>query len=113
MSIPPEQLPRLGRYDCLVCVSRWPDRREFAAYPRTLRDRLPRIALPLFEGDADVPLDIQAAFEQVCEDGSYMVRVSDDEARVPRLPPADQHGANQRWAACKPARTDLFPPAAS
>lgn len=110
LSIPAAQLPRLGRYDYLVCVSRWPDRKQFATYPRTIRDRLPRIALPLAEGDPDVPLDIQAAFEQVYEDGSYMLRVRYDQPCHPPLSPEDQQWASERWAGYRAARTDLFPP---
>jgi eukaryotic-like serine/threonine-protein kinase len=40
-----------------------------------LRDRLPKINIPLVEPDPDVPLDIQAAVEQVYLEGRYMRRL--------------------------------------
>ena len=86
-------------YDYLVCISRWPWRNRFELYPRRLRERLPRIKIPLADPDPDVPLDIQAAFEQVSWDGRYIWRVRYDEPCEPPLAPADQQWANEHWAA--------------
>jgi Protein of unknown function (DUF4058) len=96
-------------YDYLVCVSRWPKRRRFELYPCQLRDHLPCIGVPLAEPDPDVSLDIQAALEQVYDDGSYMLRVLYDEPCIPPLPPADQEWATGRWLAYKAAHPELFP----
>jgi hypothetical protein len=102
-----------GNYAFLACVSRWPRRKVFEVYLRGLRDRLPRIRVPLAEPDADVPLDIQAALEQVYEDGDYMLRVRYHNPCEPPLEAADQQWASERWAAYRAAHPELFPPAPS
>jgi Protein of unknown function (DUF4058) len=79
LSIPNWRGEVVQPYDYLVCVSRWPWRNRFELYPRRLRERLPRIKIPLVDPDPDVPLDIQAAFEQVSWDGRYIRRVRYDE----------------------------------
>jgi hypothetical protein len=109
LSVPRWCVRALGAYDYLVCVSRWPRRNRFEVYPRRLRDRLPRIKVPLVEPDPDVPLDIQAALEQVYAEGSFMLRVRYDDRCVPPLKAADQQWANECWAAYRAARPDLFP----
>lgn len=71
LAIPDWRLQELRPYDSLCCVSRWPHRNRYELYPRKLRERLPRLNIPLEEGDPDVVLDLQAAFEQVYIDGRY------------------------------------------
>lgn len=44
---------------------------DFLLYPRTVRDRLPRIPVPLAIGDRDAVLDLQAVFAQCYEDGAF------------------------------------------
>jgi hypothetical protein len=100
-----------GPYDYLVSVNRWPKRARFELYPCRLRERLPSIHIPLAEPDPDVPLDLQAALEQVYEDGDYMLRVLYDKPCIPALDPEDQQWADERWAAYQAAHPDLFPPA--
>jgi hypothetical protein len=100
----------LQPYDYLACVNRWPRRNRFVLYPRGLRDRLPRIGVPLAEPDPDVPLDIQAALEQVWWEGRYLRRVRYDSPCEPRLPPAEQHWASTCWQTYRAAHPDLFPP---
>jgi hypothetical protein len=108
LSIPKWRAQAVQPYDYLVCVSRWPWRNRFELYPRRLRERLPRIKVPLSDPDIDVPLDIQAAFEQVSWDGRYIRRVRYEEPCEPSLGPADQQWANEHWAAYRAARADLF-----
>ena len=63
--------------DYLVCVNRASGLRDvFELYPRRLRDRLPRIGIPLAEDDADVWLDLPAVLAQTYEAGSYAGRSS-------------------------------------
>jgi hypothetical protein len=100
----------LAPYDALICVSRWPHRNRFELYPRRLRERLPRIRLPLAEPDADVTLDVQAALEQVYAEGRYMRRVRYGDPCEPPLEAADQQWANERWAAYRAAHPEWFPP---
>jgi hypothetical protein len=54
----------------LVSVSRKkPPRRE--VYTTIVRSRLPRVAVPLANGDPDVTLDLQAAFTRCWDEGPY------------------------------------------
>jgi len=99
LAVPESAANREGAFDYLVSVSRWTDRRHFTLYPRTLRQRLPRIKIPLVEADAFVPLDVQAALEQVYHEGRYAWRVRYEEGCVPPLGAADQHWADERWQA--------------
>jgi hypothetical protein len=113
MSVPEWRIQAEPSINYLVCINRWPNRKRFELYPSRLREPLPCIRLPLTEPDADVPLDIRAALEQVYDDGSYMLRVRYDDPCVPALQEADQRWANECWAAYRAARPDLFPAAAS
>lgn len=55
----------------LVSIIRAGRRDQAEVYPITLRQRLPRIAIPLAEPDPDVVLDLQAVFEQCYENAAY------------------------------------------
>jgi Protein of unknown function (DUF4058) len=67
---------RAGRYDSLTCVNRAAGQRDlYELYPRRLRDRLPRIRIPLADGDGDVVLDIQAVVAQAYDAGAYRDRI--------------------------------------
>jgi hypothetical protein len=111
LSVPEVHVRARATYDYLMCVSRWPNRKRFELYPCRLRDRLPHLQLPLADPDPDVSLDVQAALEQAYDDGSYMLRVRYDEPCEPPLESADQAWANERWAAYRTTRPDLFPEA--
>jgi len=77
-------------YHYLVCVSRWPARKRFELCPRKVEQNLPRIKVPLAAPDPDVPLDIQAALEQVYLDGRYLKRLQYDEPCEPPLSTEEQ-----------------------
>jgi hypothetical protein len=53
----------------VVVTRKRPPQHEF--YERTMRDRLPRVAVPLGKGDPDVTLDLQAAFNRCWDEGPY------------------------------------------
>jgi hypothetical protein len=93
----PESVARLhGPYDYLACVNRARDERDqYDLYPRTIRQRLPRVRIPLGTPDADVALDIQAALARAYENGAYDDRIDYAKACRPRLRPIDQAWANQ------------------
>ncbi len=57
------------RYRVNVRRAAQPDRRE--VYPIPLAQRLPRVALPLREPDADVTVDLSAIFAQCYDNGGY------------------------------------------
>lgn len=72
LSLPPGGRRMLRPHDYLVCVNPAPPNRgKYRLYPRSLRDRLPRIGVPLAGSDPDVPLDVQAAVAQVYDAGRY------------------------------------------
>jgi hypothetical protein len=109
VAIPEWRVKPLKPFDSLCCVSRWPARNRFELYPRPLRQRLPRVRIPLADDDPDAILDVQAAVEQVYKDGRYARRLRYDKKCQPRLSAKDQAWANERIAAFRAARPDLSP----
>ena len=104
--VPEWRVGELKPYDSLCCISRWPQRNRFELYPRSLRQRLPRLAIPLADGDADVTLDLQAALDQVHVEGRYGRRVRYEEPCDPPLAPDEQAWATERIAAFREVRPD-------
>jgi hypothetical protein len=60
-----------GRWDYLVSLHRAGAAGEFETWPRTVRQRLPLVTVPLTESIADAALDLQAAFDRVYDDGFF------------------------------------------
>ena len=108
LSIPGWRAKMLKPFDSLCCVNRWPSRNRFELYPRTLRQRLPRLGIPLADDDPDATLDLQAAFEQVYVEGRYWRRIRYGEPCKPRISSHDQDWADEQIAAFRTARPDLF-----
>ena len=98
---------KIKPFNYLCCVSRWPTRNRFELYPRRLRERLPRLKVPLAEGDPDATLDLQAALEQVYVDGRYYRRIRYDQKCKPRLTPQDQTWAEQQITAYRAAHPEF------
>jgi len=69
LRISDEERSQLRPWRYLVAVTRWPDRLE--VYPIPLESRLPYLAVPLSENDADVRLDLQVVFSRCWEEGPY------------------------------------------
>ena len=90
---PPGELLTLPRFDYLACVSRAGDRRHVEVYAATLRERLPRIAIPLREPDPDVVLDLPSIFTQCYDNGAYAVRVDYEQP-----PPEPFRPEDEAWA---------------
>jgi hypothetical protein len=111
VSVPDWRVEPLKPFDSLCCVSRWPQRNRFEVYPRRLKERLPRVSIPLAGEDPDVMLDLQTALEQVHVEGRYARRIRYDDPCNPTLAPDDQAWATDRIAAFRAARPDLFPQA--
>ena len=94
LAVPESAARAKGAYDYLTCVNRAEGLRDaYELYPGRLRDRLPRIRVPLADGDIDVPLDVQAVATQAYEAGSYRERI--DYSR-PSDPPLS--GDDRAWA---------------
>jgi hypothetical protein len=62
-------LADVSRWHYLVTVARRP--RYYEYYPATVRQRLPRVGIPLAHDDPDVTLDLQAVFSRCWEAGAY------------------------------------------
>jgi hypothetical protein len=69
----------------MASISRADEPNEFLLYPRTVRERLPRIPIPLAIGDRSAVLDLQAVLNQCYEDGAYEDII--DYRRDPPPPP--------------------------
>lgn len=94
VAVPRESLwQRKGRWDYLVCLHRSGQRGRFETCFYSLRDRLPRINIPLENGLPDVVLDLQAVFDRNYDEGAYARRV--DYAHDPPTPLEPEDAA---WA---------------
>jgi hypothetical protein len=98
LCVPEWRVEGLRPFDFLCCVNRWPLRNRFELYPRSLRERLPRLKIPLADADPDATLDLQAALEQIYIEGRYGRRIRYEQPCEPPLPLDDQTWANERIA---------------
>ncbi len=90
---PPGELLTLPHFDYLACVSRAGSRSHVEVYAVTLRERLPRIAIPLREPDPDVVLDLPSIITHCYDNGAYAVRVDYDQP-----PPEPFRPEDEAWA---------------
>ena len=98
LCVPEWRIEFLRPFDTLSCVNRWPTRNRYELYPRSLRERLPRLKVPLADDDPDAVLDLQAALEQVYVEGRYGRRIRYDQPCEPPLSAEDQNWATERIA---------------
>lgn len=82
-----------GRWDYLVCLHRGGQRGRYEVWPIALRQRLPRIHVPLLAGDPEVVLDLQAVFSRCYDEGAYARRLD-----YRREPPTPLAGEDAAWA---------------
>ena len=90
----PSEILRVENCDYLANLVRH-RRLDFEYYPIRLRDRLPRIRLPLRAGDEDAVLDLQQAFDDAYDTGPYSVRVDYSSVCEPPLGENDAAWANE------------------
>ncbi len=69
---------------------------QFEVWPISLRERLPRIRIPLESPDADVTLDLQAVFDQCYDDSGYGRSLDYSQDAEPLLEGDDAAWADQR-----------------
>lgn len=94
VAVPREGLEREhARWDYLICLHRGGDWDRYEVWHPTVRDRLPRLRVPLADGDPDLTLDLQAIFSRCYDEGGYARRI--DYRRAPHTPLADSDAA---WA---------------
>ncbi len=94
VAVPRDMLRGRGQWDYLVCLhhgGRKEERYEVWGIP--LQQRLPRIHVPLLEGDLDVVLDLQAVFNRCYDEGAYARRLD-----YRREPPTAMTENDARWA---------------
>ncbi len=95
LAVPEHAARAEGPYATLVCVNRAePLRDVYELYPRCLRERLPRIGVPLADGDPDVVVDIQTVLAKSYDAGRYAERIDYRSPCKPALDPADQAWAD-------------------
>ncbi|CAN5731949.1 DUF4058 family protein [soil metagenome] len=93
VAAPRDRLLRRGPFDYLASLSRGDRRDRFEVWAIPLRQRLPRIAVPLANGDPDVSLDLQPLFDRCYEAGGYARRLDYRRESVPALPRAEAEWA--------------------
>lgn len=94
VAVPHEALlQRSTQRSYLVCLHRGGEGRRYEVWPITVRQRLPRITVPLAGGDPDLVLDLQAVFNRCYDEGAYARRL--DYRREPPLP---LEGDDAAWA---------------
>lgn len=85
------KLEALRPWTYLVATTReYPARQE--VYAVTLRQRLPPVAIPLRDGDADVVLDLQTALDRVWDDSAYPALLHYDS-----MPPGSMVADDVAW----------------
>ena len=97
-----ERLPVVGAVpegDYFAFVCRRERRPRADVYSWTLRDRLPAIPVPLAAGDADVELDLHAAFAMTYDRAVYEDSLDYGVEPVPPFAPADAEWAREVLAA--------------
>jgi hypothetical protein len=68
---PHEKLAELGTWDYLISLHDSREPEQYEIWPITMRQRLPRIRVPLAGNDPDLVLDLQPIFDRCYEDGGY------------------------------------------
>jgi hypothetical protein len=71
--------------DYFVCLHRAKTGGAFDVWPINVRQRLPRIDVPLDEGVPDVVLDLQTVMDRAYDDGSYTRKTDYAKPPVPPL----------------------------
>jgi hypothetical protein len=92
---PVDYLIQQGYWDYLVSLHRGGQGMRFEVWPIPLRQRLPRIRVPLADGDPDLVLDLQAVLDR-CYDEGALARTLDYRQAMPvPLSRADADWADQ------------------
>ena len=81
-------------WDYIVCLHRGLTGRKYEVWFSTVREHLPRIYVPLDEGQPHIPLDLQNIFEKCYAAGAYARRIDYREKPKPPLRPEDAEWAD-------------------
>ncbi len=86
---------RLGTsWHYAICLHRAGNGKKFDVWPVSIRERLPKISVPLTEGFPDLVVDMQAIVTEVYDRGVFDRRIDYRIAPVPSLPPGDNDWAD-------------------
>jgi hypothetical protein len=94
VAVPEALLPPESPRDYVVCLHRSGHGLEYAVWPISIRQRLPRIAVPLDEDVQDMELDLQAVFNRLYDAGAYGKQIDYTQNPVPPLSAEDAAWAN-------------------
>jgi hypothetical protein len=86
-ALPPK--PLRVPYQYMVCVQRAARRDRVEVYPFTVRQRLPRVRIPLRPPDPDVVLDLPTLFTRCYDNGDYRTWIDYHAEPDPPLDPED------------------------
>ena len=93
VAISRDLLKSRGTWTYLVCLAPAPNHIQRIVWPRSLKERLPRIRVPLEQNEPDIILNLQPLFDRVYDDGAFARRV--DYAREPAVA---LKSADDQWA---------------
>ncbi|MCS7252730.1 MAG: DUF4058 family protein [Armatimonadota bacterium] len=93
VAVSKKELLKRCRWDYLVSLHRGGQGNRFEVWAITVRQRLPRILVPLADGDPDVVLDLQAVFDRCYDEGAYVRRID-----YRREPAVALQGEDAEWA---------------
>lgn len=97
LAVPELEARHTKDYDYLVSISKAKERRKrFRVYPRTIREPLPTVLIPLTADDPLVPLDLQVVLNRAYKAGIYATRLDYSKPCHPRLRPDDIPWAQER-----------------
>lgn len=85
-----------GAWNYLICLHRAKRGAEYEYWPLTLRDRLPRVGVPLTGDAPEVIVDLQTVFANACDFGLLSARVDYEDAPEPPLSSEDAAWADAR-----------------
>jgi len=89
LAVPESCLERVRPFDYLVCGHRAARHGTYQLYPRTVRQPLPRVGIPLRAEDGEVVLDLQAVFQRCYDSAPYARLLDYGSDPLTPLPPAD------------------------
>ena len=93
LAIPQHFVKARGAYTYLACLHRISEPYQYEFWRIGLKESLPHLRVPLANGDPDVLLDVQAAFNRTYDAGRYQLLVNYNEPPVPPL-----KGEDASWA---------------
>jgi hypothetical protein len=84
LALPSKALTKVGTFDYRVCLHRAGAGEHYETWSFLLSEPLPRIPVPLKNGDADIVIDLQAIFDRCYDAAGYKWHV--DYSRTPDPP---------------------------